>query len=258
MATLCALMCLGAAARDRYPDMFGRSEYKSAEFTDNQGTTVKYRYLEPADAKPGKKYPLVLFLHGAGERGDDNALQLTHGAGLFLNPVNQEKFPAYVIFPQCPKGQTWAYDEKFSREPFAMPIQDETPLIHAVKALVDYFAATGNVDTRRIYVAGLSMGGMATLDLVARYPDYFAAAVPICGSINPKRLSSAIKTRIRLFHGDADPSVPVAGSREAYKALKSAGVKVEYHEVPGCPHDSWTPAFQRSDFLSWIFKQRKK
>jgi len=254
----CAFFCLSGMAQDRYPNMFGRDEFKAAEFTDHHGTTLKYRYLEPLNAKDGKKYPLVLFLHGAGERGSDNELQLKNGAGQFINPVNREKYPAYVLLPQCPAGQTWAYDEVFSREPFNMPEQDETVLVHALKQLVDSYVATGKIDTRRIYVTGLSMGGMATFDLVVRYPDFFAAAVPICGSVYPPRLTSAIKTKFRLFHGDADDSVPVAGSREAYKALKAAGVSVEYFEIPDCKHNSWTPAYRRSDFLEWMFAQKKK
>lgn len=231
--------------------------YAASEFTAPDGTVLPIRTLDPAAAKPGKKYPLVVFLHGAGERGSDNAKQLVHGSGQFLNPVNREKFPCYVVFPQCPEGTSWAYQRLSLRSPSGMPANDsETVWMKAVKALIDSYVDSGKVDPRRIYVMGLSMGGMATFDLLARYPDLFAAAIPICGTVNPSRLKG-VKAAVRIFHGDADPTVPVDGSREAYKALKAGGTRVEYIEIPGCGHDSWTPAFRRDDFLPWLFSKKK-
>ena len=104
---------------------------------------------------------------------------------------------------------------------------------------------------------GLSMGGMATFDLVSRYPEIFAAAIPICGAADTKRLANAKGVKWRIYHGDADTVVPVEASRAAYKALKEAGIKVEYVEFPGCAHASWTPAFNQPDFMKWLFKQKK-
>lgn len=235
-----------------------REGYLRTVFTAPDGTALPVRYLEPQNAKPGKKYPLVVFLHGAGERGADNEKQLVHGSGQFLNPVNRAKYPAYVVFPQCPEETSWAYERLSLRQPSGMPAADpETALMKAVKALIDSYVDAGKVDPRRIYVMGLSMGGMATFDLLARYPDLFAAAIPICGTVNPARLGK-VGAAVRIFHGDADPTVPVAGSREAYKALLAAGSKVEYFEIPGCGHDSWTLAFRRDDFLSWLFSQKKR
>ena len=102
------------------------------------------------------------------------------------------------------------------------------------------------------------MGAMGTFDMVARFPDIFAAAIPICGTVNPQRLSAAKNVNFRIFHGDADNVVPVEGSREAYKALKPTGASVEYIEFPGCNHGSWNPAFNYPDFMEWLFKQKKK
>jgi predicted peptidase len=114
------------------------------------------------------------------------------------------------------------------------------------------------VDKKRIYVIGLSMGAMGTYDLTIRYPELFAAAIPICGIVNADRLKAAKKVKFRIFHGDADNVVPVSGSRRAYKALKSAGADVEYFEFPGVGHVSWNEAFNRTDFMSWLFRQKKK
>ena len=102
------------------------------------------------------------------------------------------------------------------------------------------------------------MGAMGTYDLVVRYPEIFAAAVPICGTVNPSRYRLPRMWNFVSLHGDADDVVPVKGSREAYKALKAAGADVEYIEFPGCNHGSWNPAFNYPGFMDWLFKQKKK
>ena len=206
-------------------------------FVSSKGDSLPYRMIHPESVKPGEKYPIVLFLHGAGERGNDNEKQLTHGGQMFLNPVNQEKYPI----------------------PAEMPVgQEISPILQTLKQLLDSYLVMPEVDTQRVYIIGLSMGAMGTYDLVIRYPEIFAAAIPICGIVNPSRLSAAKDVKFRIFHGDADDVVPVKGSREAYKALKAAGADVEYIEFPGCNHGSWNPAFNYPGFMDWLFKQKKK
>jgi predicted peptidase len=237
-----------------------QDEYERSVFVSSSGDSLNYRLLEPEVMQAGEKYPLVLFLHGAGERGNDNEKQLTHGGQMFLNPVNREKYPAFVLFPQCPESGYWAYENRpQSFIPTQMPVGKEMPSVfQAVKELLDMYLANPQVDKSRIYIMGLSMGAMGTYDMVSRFPDIFAAAVPICGTVNPMRLSAARNVAFRIFHGDADDVVPVAGSRQAYKALKAAGASVEYIEFPGCNHGSWNPAFNYPDFMKWLFTQKKK
>lgn len=237
-----------------------QDEYERSVFVSSLGDSLNYRLLEPEVMQAGEKYPLVLFLHGAGERGNDNEKQLTHGGQMFLNPVNREKYPAFVLFPQCPESGYWAYENRpQSFIPTQMPVGKEMPSVfQAVKELLDMYLANPQVDKSRIYIMGLSMGAMGTYDMVSRFPDIFAAAVPICGTVNPTRLSAARNVAFRIFHGDADDVVPVAGSRQAYKALKVAGASVEYIEFPGCNHGSWNPAFNYPDFMEWLFTQKKK
>lgn len=197
-----------------------QDEYERSVFVSSSGDSLNYRLLEPEVMQAGEKYPLVLFLHGAGERGNDNEKQLTHGGQMFLNPVNREKYPAFVLFPQCPESGYWAYENRpQSFIPTQMPVGKEMPSVfQAVKELLDMYLANPQVDKSRIYIMGLSMGAMGTYDMVSRFPDIFAAAVPICGTVNPTRLSAARNVAFRIFHGDADDVVPVAGSRQAYKS----------------------------------------
>lgn len=239
---------------------FGQQTYEKGEFVSQKsGEKMLYRYLVPENPQQGKKYPLVIFLHGSGERGNDNQAQLFHGSGQFLNPVNREKYPAYVLFPQCPEGVPGAYMPRLETlVPKDMPLDPpQAPIVTLLLELIDSYIARLDVDPRRVYIMGISMGGIATFDIVARYPQKFAAAIPICGSVNPQRLTGTKGVAWRIFHGDADPSVTVEGSREAYKALRKAGLDVEYIEFAGCTHNSWNPAFNYPDFMKWLFKQKK-
>lgn len=235
--------------------------YLAEKFVSSKKDTLNYRYIVPENMQEGQQYPLVLFLHGAGERGSDNEKQLTHGGQMFLNPVNREKYPAFVLFPQCPEKAFWAYPARpDSYSPVRMPqLKEQPPIFQAVKELLDTYLENPQVDKKRVYIVGLSMGAMGTYDMISRYPEIFAAAIPICGTVNPAKLN-AVKghdIHVRIFHGDADDVVPVAGSREAYKTLKSLGVDVEYIEFPGCNHGSWNPAFNYPDFMQWLFSQKR-
>lgn len=239
---------------------YGQEAYLRKSFVSLQGDTLLYRLLVPETLEAGKKYPLVLFLHGAGERGNDNEKQLMHGGQMWLNPVNRAKYPAFVLFPQCPQGMFWAFDKmKGKFRPDTMPVGSEmSEVAGQVKELLDSLRATPEVDPSRIYIMGLSMGAMGVFDFVVHYPDIFAAAVPICGIVNPRSLKVAKDVNFRIFHGDADNVVTVEGSRTAYKALKAVNANVEYIEFPGCNHGSWNPAFNYPDFMDWLFSQKKR
>ena len=236
-------------------------DYVAKEFLNDKGDTLLYRQLSPETVVQNKKYPLVLFLHGAGERGSNNTSQLQNGSMQFTNPVNREKYPSFVLFPHCPEDKYWAPStrpEKFDVEHF--PIN--APISNPLRMVEEFLAQTVKdypIDTNRIYIVGLSMGGMGVYDIVSRNPHMFAAAIAICGAVNPQRLREMdSNTQFRLYHGDADSVVPVMFSRETYKALKQTGKNVEYFEFPGVNHGSWDPAFNQPDFISWLYNQNKQ
>lgn len=234
------------------------SLYEKREFVF-KGDTLKYRVLFPENYDKNRSYPLVLFLHGAGERGNDNEKQLTHGASLFTNEDNRKDFPSIVIFPQCPRNEFWIEREKTGSWNIDFPAKPKiTKPLFLVKKLLDSYRKHESVDKKRIYIMGLSMGGMGTFDMICRYPKYFAAAIPICGGVNTARLKKVRKMPIRIFHGGADRVVSREFSRNAYIELKAQGSqKVEYIEFPGVGHDSWTKAFAYPDYLGWLYYQSR-
>ena len=237
--------------------------YKKEVFIGKKGYTLPYRILFPEDYNPKKQYPLVLFMHGAGERGNDNEIQLVHGASLFLKAENRKKYPAIVVFPQCAEKDYWvevnrrilADGTRIREFPFNEQPRPSTGL---VIELVEQMIEDKIVDESRLYVMGLSMGGMATFELLARYPDRFAAAMPICGGGNPKLARAyAPNTPLWIFHGDADEVVKVENSRRMLRAVVDEGGKAKYTEYPGVNHNSWDSAFAEPDFLKWLFSNRK-
>jgi predicted peptidase len=224
-----------------------------------KGDTLRYRVLFPENYDKKKSYPLVLFLHGSGERGNDNEKQLVHGASLFTDSLNRKNFPAIVLFPQCPDKQGWVNFKDKTHEKFTFDVsKDPAKPLYLANKLVDFYIKTESINNKRIYVLGLSLGGMGTFDLICRYPNKFAAAIPICGGVDVERLKKVSKLPIRIFNGDIDKSVSPEYSRNAYNELKANGShQVEHIEYPGIGHDSWTPAFAEPDFLKWLFSHKK-
>lgn len=240
-----------------------KSLFLKKEHVSEKGEKLLYRVLYPENYDKQKAYPLILFLHGAGERGNDNELQLTYIADLLFKDENRKKFPAIVLLPQCPPEGYWPFPDhpdkegRWDRINYPEKATASVPM-KLVEELVDSYLRNENIDRNRIYVTGLSMGGMGTFDIVARNPKLFAAAVPICGGVNVKRLKKCAKhVKFRIFHGDADDIVPVITSREAFAELKRLGAEVEYIEYAGEGHGSWGKAFAEPDFLSWMFSKQK-
>jgi predicted peptidase len=222
-------------------------------YTDPAGKKLPYRLLLPDDYDKSKKYPLVLFLHGAGERGDNNEAQLRHGVAEFARDENRKKYPCILIAPQCPKDEKWG--DWTANAPLA---KEPTEPNRLAFELVDAIQKEYSVDPKRIYVTGLSMGGFGTWDLISRHPDKFAAAVPICGGGDPKQADKIARIPIWVFHGAKDTAVKVERSREMIEAIKKAGGMPKYTEYPEEGHFSWVPAYKDAAMFKWLFEQKKE
>ena len=228
---------------------------EAREWKAPNGTVVKFRYSKPQRIEAGKTYPLVLFMHGAGERGDDNSAQLKHGVLPIIEGAEKLDDPCFLIAPQCPTGRWWS------------PIDDETmrlsaagqpnALLEAVLALVAETMKDQPIDPKRFYVTGISMGGYASWDLLDRANGKIAAAMPICGGGDPSLAAGYKDIPIWAFHGEADAVVPVKTTRDMIDALEKAGSSPKSTYYPGVNHDSWTQTYANPDVIRWMFAQRK-
>jgi len=246
------------------------SAYKKAFFIRGKDT-LRYRILYPVNYEPQKSYPLIVYLHGAGFRGNDNEQQLGggsryYGAGKdFLNDSVRKKFPALVVFPQCPADSMWfkippgpPYDTTAAFNHQMNTLALSTPE-RLVKLLMDSLADHKIADRKRIYLGGTSLGAFGTYDLVIHYPDYFAAAFPICGQANvvlyPKIASNV---PVWIFHGAIDDVINPWPDRSLIKALQHSGAKnAKYTEYPGLKHDIEAKVFAEPDLFPWLFSFKK-
>jgi predicted peptidase len=235
-------------------------------YFDTKELRLAYRLLKPLEPSSAASFPLVIFLHGAFEKGGDNEAQLNIGGRFFLRDSVRKSYPAYVLFPQCPEMDSWAYFENKVNETtgkaenWKFPFQNKpTEVSLVLKKLIDFLIRSERIDYTRIYIVGLSQGGMGVLDLVARYPETFAAGISICGAGNvntAKRFGDQVA--LWLIHGEKDDVVPVSFSRNYYKKLTKLNADVRYSEYPEVMHDSWVSAFKEPEFLMWLFSKRKK
>jgi predicted peptidase len=220
----------------------------------NKGDTLPYRLLKPVSPESMEAFPLVIFLHGAGERGTDNEVQIKHISELFTDTKNRGKYPCYVVAPQCPKNQMWARFEG-AKDNLDIAKKPSLPM-EMVLQLIEKISKEFPIDPNRIYITGLSMGGYGTWDLLARFPDKFAAAVPVCGGGAPNTVSKFKHVPIWAFHGGLDTVVQPQESRQMIQALWKAGATPGYTEYPDIEHNSWIQAYKEPHLMHWLFKQK--
>jgi len=227
----------------------------------SDGTTYRYQVFLPNNWTKKQKWPVILFLHGSGERGDTGLPQTDVGIGHAIR-FSEKEIPFVVVMPQCRKEKTWTTADQ------------QAQALAALEQTIKEFHG----DRDRVYLTGLSMGGYGTWDLAAKYPGKFAAYVPVCGGIQGLPDYPSIggslgkdakvtdpyaetarrigRTPVWIFHGDGDPSVPVEESRKMAEALKAAGANYKYTEYPGVGHNSWEKAYAEPDLVPWLLAQK--
>lgn len=249
------LLLLGAFSMNTY----AAPNFQSRQVTVN-GITMGYRVFVPDGWTSKRSWPVVLFLHGAGERGSDNAKQLQQGLPLWL-AQHGEHFPAVVVIPQVPENSYWTGPA-------------EAAAWQALQASIAEFHG----DPQRVYLTGMSMGGYGAWQMAKDHPGVFAAAAIICGGIAHPRPDSPSHVDgvpsgvdpyawtaerlgplpVWIFHGSDDPVIPVTGSRAMQAALQQRHLEVRYTEFPGVGHAAWEPAYQLPELWPWMFSHTLK
>ena len=239
MIGLLVLGVLGMVVLQEIKAMESKSKQQAVKMQRKVTLELEYLLALPKDYDKDttKAWPLMVFLHGAGERGSDINKVKVHGPAKL---VEQGKdFPFIVVSPQCPEGQWW------------------NNRVETVMALIDEIAEKYRVDPKRIYLTGLSMGGFGTWSITTTFPDRFAAIVPICGGGQPYQAGNLKKIPIWAFHGGKDPVVPVAESERMVDAVKKAGGNAKLTIYPEAQHDSWTETYNNPALYEWLLKQSK-
>lgn len=232
-------------------------KYRSHTNASIASYTMPYRLFIPSGYNANTSYPIVLYMHGAGERGTDNEqhIALIRGAKLWAETANQAAHPCFVLAPQCPADKQWVNtnwsDGSYSID--KVPVSNELLM---VKDIISSLKSEFNIDSTQMFITGLSMGGYATWDFILRYPKMFKAAIPICGAGDPLKVERIRKTPLRVFHSSDDPTVPVAGSRDIVNAINQFGSNNRgdfYTEYTDQGHFAWEKGYSTPGLPAWFF-----
>lgn len=218
---------------------------------------IPYRLFRPSKARADEKLPLILVLQASGGRGEDNIRQLNESVDLLTSREFQSIGAAFVLAPQCPLKMEWNNSQPSSPPYVNYRMESmETSWREALLIeLIEDLIKSENIDKNRIYITGMSMGGTGTWDMLYRFPDFFAAAVPLNGRSDPSIAEVIASVPIWVFHGFSDPVAPITNSREMVKALKVFNEDVKFSELDaghGIAYQSYTPALYR-----WLLHQKK-
>ncbi len=250
---LCALLTIGTgvvpvAANELVLGMEGK------EFTASDGTVLPYRIYVPSAQAPEEGFSVYLHLHGEEGRGNDNLAQTTSGMEL-VNKIMEEKGEeAIVLVPQCAQGFQWV-DVSLTQGVYSINQVAETKYARAVRELLEEMKTSYTVNTKQLYLGGHSMGAYGVWDLLARYPNTFAAAIPVCGGADLDKAQSIKQVAIRAYHSADDSVVPVFGIRNMVQSLKEWNGNITYEEFTDKGHDIWTQAYGVADQVEWLFSQ---
>ncbi len=232
------------------------SRFGTHEYVNSKGNKLKYRLLTP-DYDTISKYPLLIFLHGSGERGNDNEAQLKWGVSNFATDQAMSLRPTFVIAPQCPENEQWANFDTNSKNRELKLNPSPSKSMRLLIDLIHEFIKNHPVDINKIYITGLSMGGYGTYDAIQRNPNLFAAAVPVCGAGDSSKANSIAHIPIWIFHGALDTAVDPLYSMNMVKALVDAGSNPGFTLYPQVGHFSWLKAYTDPNMIAWLYRQSK-
>jgi len=247
---LIAASVFRATAQDSWKNLMARGEYI------NTNGELPYRIYIPDSIGENEKLPLLLFLHGAGERGNDNDSQLFNGVRHFMNDSIRSQFRCIILAPQCPLSARWV-EVDWSMPSHKMPARISVPLEQTF-ALVDSLIIALPIDTCRLYITGLSMGGFGTWDALARRPGFFAAALPICGGGDEGTACLMENVPIKAYHGKLDHLVIPARTVNMVAAVNQCGGKAECVIFPGLGHLCWEQVYSNVENIRWLFLQKRQ
>jgi len=232
-------------------ELFQKHIYKNNEFE------MPYRLHLPDNYDENKSYPVILYFHGAGERGIDNEITLKNGVQNFASDENRIKYPCIIIVPQCPPAYRWV-EVHWALPSHTMPEQMSLPMKHSM-LLLNEITELYSADTNRIYVTGLSMGGFGTWDAISRFPNTFAAAVPVCGGGDLAFAKTLTGIPIWAFHGKLDKVViPERSEHMIQEIIKHGGKFAKLTIYNNVAHNAWVNAYSDQKMIDWMFAQTKQ
>jgi predicted peptidase len=261
------------------PSVTGENAFVTRVFTNGQGQSLTYYLYVPYNYSPQRSYPLVLVLHGGGEHSHPNWTAGQNKAILFrndyvqvwepgynvpYNPKVQQHWPSFIVIPQIPVGHQWV-NVPVHAGSYSQPTQPATSLLLTKELLDALQKQYQGIDAGRLYITGISLGGYGVWDAIERWPDYFAAAIPIAGAGDPSKAAVLKNLPIWTFQGADDQTVPVSGSRDMIAAIRAAGGHPSYTEYPGAGHGVWGYVYSTTGnaqqntpgVLPWLFAQHK-
>lgn len=233
------------------------SMFEPREYESEDDEIMPYRLYVPMDYDATKKYPVLIFLHGAGERGDNNAKQLGNLLPRAFSQANTPLDQAIIIAPQCPTGQQWV-NTPWAKGDYRIDNIKESDAARLALEILDAVAEEFSTDDKRYYITGLSMGGFGTWDIIMRHSEIFAGAVPICGGADSTKGATVKDVPIWTVHDPSDPTVPYSGTKVMVDAIKAAGgTKIKFDSPSGYGHGSWNYVANSKDIYKWLFEQTK-
>lgn len=221
-------------------------------FVSKNSDSLPYQLLIPYIIDTTKSYPLILWLHGKGERGIDNEKQMTLIKKWLPDSLSKEKYQSFLLAPQCSEDRMWSNYDKLAH---AITFDTITPEIQiSIMELIEEVKSEYKIDNNRIYIMGISMGGFGVFDMITRYSNYFAAAIPICGGADPSKSKELTETNIWAFHGEKDNIVSIRHTKTLMEIIENEDHK--FTSYPSKGHDAWNLAFKEAHLLKWLFHQK--